>query len=311
MDMADLTDSFSLRNLVVGVDGTDVASNALAWAADTVGPDGTLHVVTAVSPATELVVDAALSDSVAYRRLLERELRDRWVSLVSERVAVMTANAVEGTAAQALAAHAADHDADAIVIGTHVGKRGLPKVTGSTIRHLLADLRHPLILVPPDRGGGLGGGGPIIVGVGYGDATDAAADWAARVAEARDVPLGLVRATGGRPIFRVDRVLDTFAYFVDPATRDEWTEEDLVEKAERAQAATDREIVVDVAAVGGRPATQLVEVSATASLLVIGLRRPALPITKHVTQPLRYALTHARCPVAVVPMQPTADARPR
>lgn len=306
--MAGRTEAFALRNLVVGVDGTDAAANALVWAADTVGACGTIHAVTAVSPATELVVDAALADSVAYRQLLERELREHWVGQACDRVGTLTTVAVEGTAADALMAHADEHDADAIVIGTHVGPRGLPKVTGSTIRHLLADLRRPMILVPPSRRAGLDGDGAVIVGIGYGDATGAAVDWAARVAAERGLALGLVRATDDAPVFRVDRMLEVFAYFVDPTKRAEWTLEDLEDMAARAQSATNREIVVGVAAVDGPPANELVEISTTASLLVIGLRPPTVPISRHVTQPLRYALTHARCPVAVVPIDRSSSA---
>ena len=78
--------------------------------------------------------------------------------------------------------------------------------------------------------------------------------------------------------------------------------EDLAELAAVAQRESAEDIVVATTAAAGLPATTLVAESAAASLLVIGHRPSKLLGGHHITQPLRYALTHARCPVVVVPV---------
>ena len=301
----------SLRTLVVGVDGSPAAAAALDWAADTVGRDGELHAIAAVSPATELLVDAALADSLAYRGVLERELERVWTTRVRGRVGLVTAAALEGTAANALVSVAISRHADAIVVGTHTPLAPSPKPLGSTIRHLLRALPCPLIVVPSRSAGGLSGGGPVIVGIGHGDATVAAVDWAARLADDRGIPLGLIRATGEGPVFQVDGLLDVLAYYIDPSKRGEWVHEDLVEFADRAQSSTEHHIEIGVAAVPGLPASRLVDASDNAAMLVIGQHRSILTRGRHVVQPLRYALAHAHCPVAVIPVDPPAPAPER
>ena len=61
--------------------------------------------------------------------------------------------------------------------------------------------------------------GVVIVGIGHGPATDAAVHWAAHLADDRDLPVGLVRATGEGPVFQVDGLLSLLAYYIDPRKR--------------------------------------------------------------------------------------------
>jgi nucleotide-binding universal stress UspA family protein len=295
-----------MHNVVVGLDGGVASNRALEWAARAVGPHGTVHAVTAVSPVTELVVDAALADSVAFRRRLQIELETEWIEPVRHRVHTITAETTEGSAVEALRSAAVEHGADAIVVGAHVPAHLSPPTIGSTARHLLRDLPCALVVVPHEWRHDRGGRDPIIVGVGHGDATDEAVRWAARLAECHGLGLGLVRATGEGPVFSVDGFLDLVAYYIDPSQREVWTQEDLVRLAHEAQAATDSAISVGVAAVPGLPATNLVEAGIGASLLVIGQHRSLVTGTRHATQPLRYALAHAPCPVAVIPVRPEA-----
>jgi nucleotide-binding universal stress UspA family protein len=295
------TNGFDVKNVVVGVDGSPGALNALEWAVHTVGPSGSIHAVTAVAPATDFEIDAVPTDSVAYRGALEDALEATCERTVRGRVANLTSAAVEGTAANALAALAANREADAIVVSTHEGIRGAPHLVGSTIRHLLQVLPCPLIVVPRQARDGLGHGA-LIAGVGHGEGTENAVAWAARLAEARAMPLGLVRATREGPAFGVDGLLDIVAYYIDPSVRDRWTADDLAELAILAQDATATTISIGTVAVAGLPATELVAISESASLLVIGQHRSVIPAGDHIVQPLRYALTHARCPVAVIPL---------
>lgn len=291
-----------VRNVVVGVDGSAGSLNALEWAVRTVGPMGSIHAVTAVSPTAEFDISPMATDSLAYRSALEHALEAACENTIKGRVATVTTAAVEGTAANALAVLAENRDADAIIVSTHEGIRGAPALVGSTIRHLLQESPCPLIVVPTHVSDGLGNGA-LIAGVGHRDGTEQAVTWAARLAEARSLPLGLVRATREGPAFGVDGLLQIIAFYIDPSVRDRWTAEDLDEVARLAQDATETDISISTIAVPGLPATELVAISESATLLVIGQHRSIVLGDDHIVQPLRYALKHARCPIAVVPLE--------
>lgn len=291
-----------MKTIVVGLDGGTASVRALEWAARSVGPHGAIHAVAAVSPVTELVIDAALCDSVEYLHLLQRTLETSWIQPVVDRVQTLTAQAFEGSAADVIAAEARRRGADAIAVGAHIPPRLLPRTIGSTIRQLLTELPCPLIVVPQRWRRDDHGRDPVIVGVGHGAATDEAVRWAARFAEHHDLGLGLIRATGEGPVFQIDGLLDLVAYYIDPGQRDVWTQEDLARLALEAQHVTAASISVGVTAVPGLPATRLVEAGMAASVLVIGQHRSWVGGTRHATQPLRFALAHARCPVAVIPV---------
>jgi len=290
-----------MRNLVVGVNGTTSSARALEWAAATVGPHGQVHAVAAVAPPTELAVVPAPGSGETYLQLLQRELDEVWAARIRQRVGTFSAVAMEGEAADALLAVAGDRQADAVVVGAHVPPRAMPKTIGTTTRHLLRSLEYPLVVVADGATHGLMDGGSVIVGIGHGEATEAAVCWAARLADERDLAVGLVRATGEGPVFQVDGLLSLLAYYIDPSKRAEWTSEDLADFAQQVQSMTKRDLSVAVSAPPGLPAVRLVDESATASLLVLGQHRSMITGAPHTTQPLRHALTHALCPVVVIP----------
>lgn len=290
-----------MRNLVVGVNGAPSSQRALEWAAAAVGPAGRIHAVSAVSPPTELATPPPPRGRVTYLQLLQRRLETEWTDCIRGQVATLTATAVSGVASDALTVAAAEWRADAVVLGAHVPPRAMPKTLGSTTRRLMKSVPCPLIVVPHEATAGFDGNGPIIVGIGHGSATDAAVHWAAKLADERNLGIGLVRATGEGPVFQVDGWLNLLALYIDPTKRVEWTREDLDDFAAEVQTMTAHELPIGVSAPAGLPAVQLVEASADASLLVIGHHRSPITGHRHATQPLRHALTHARCPVAVVP----------
>lgn len=290
-----------MKSVVVGVDGSAATARALSWAAHTVGPSGRIHALTAVSPVTELVVDAGLADSVEYRNLLQRELETTWIAEIRGLVDSITTSTHEGTAWEALMEAADERRVDAIVVGAHLPPRAMPRTIGRTSRRLLRSLPCPLIVVPSRNHRHIDDGDPVIVGVGHGEATEAAVRWGARFAEMHDLPLGLIRATGEGPVFRIDGFLDLVTYYIDPAQRTRWASDDVALLAAEAQQATTETITVGGAAVPGLPASRLAEMSTRASLLVIGQHRSPFSPQSHVTQPLRSALVHAECPVAIIP----------
>lgn len=289
-----------MRILVVGVDGSPSSLGALQWASDQVGAVGELYVLVATTPTPELADHRPKPGSIDDLFMLEHELDRVSQASVRDRVGSVTVQAVAGAASDALRDAALAHEADAIVLGTHMSALGMPKRVGSTLRDLMVDLPCPLVVVPDPLGPGVPDG-PIVVGVGHGPATDAAVCWSAARAEDGAQALAIVRATGEGPVFQVDGWLSFVAYYIDPSVRDEWTQEDLAEFARRAQAVTSSDISIATAALQGLPATQLVDESEHASLLVIGQHRSWGRGNRHVAQPLHHALTHAQCPVVVVP----------
>lgn len=294
-----------MRRIVVGVDGTDAARVALDWAADTVGPDGHIHAIVAVAPSVEYVVDVVTGDMMTYLQALHHDLATSWTAEASDRVGELTADLVEQNPADALAAAAAEFHADAIVVGAHVTHLGLPKRIGATTRHLLRKLVVPLVVVPAATPHGLrphaSETGPVVVGVGHGDATEAAVRWAAHLADERNLRVTLVRATGDGPVFQADGLLDLIGYELHPERREEWMKGDIDRLAEQVQELSDHDLTVETAALPGLAAVRLTEASDTASLLVIGQHRSKVTLGRHNAQPLRHLLTHAKCPIAVVP----------
>lgn len=287
--------------LVVGVDGSESSANALEWAATTVGPAGSIHAITAVSPLVELTVDVVSGDGDGYLRYLRHQLSTSWTGGVGDRVGQLTTDVRDQTAAEALAAVAIETDADAIVVGAHVRKALALPTVGHTTRQLLHHLTSPLIVVPNQMHDGIDEGGPVMVGIGHGDATEAAVWWASQLADERGLTIGLVRATGDAPIFQSDGLVDLLAYYLEPEHRTEWTVGDVNRLAAAVQDNSDHDLVIETSIRPGLPAVQLVAASEQASMLVIGQHWSAISQGHLTPQPLRYALQHARCPVAVIP----------
>lgn len=290
-----------MRNLVVGLDGTDSSLRALDWATRSVGPEGTIHAIAAASSIMQLGVELVTGERSDYLRYIEHELRTTWTASAAGRVSELVTHLREESPAEALSTVAAEVDADAIVVGAHEGKFLTMPTLGRTTRVLLRQLPTALIVVPDEVVGGLDDGGPVVVGIGHGEATEDAVWWAAQLADERSLQIGLVRALGDAPVFQADGVMDLLGYYLDPEQREKWTIGDIGRFASAIQETSDQQLVIDVETVPGLPALQLVEASRQASLLVIGQHWSGISFGRHTPQPLRYALAHARCPVAVIP----------
>ncbi len=290
-----------LRRLVVGIDGTDASARALDWAASTVGPEGALHCVVAASPMIEFGVDVITGDPLGYLAFLERHLAGDWTRRVVDQVAECTVELREQHASLALIEAAIEVDADAIVVGSHHHRAGAPGVIGRATRGLLRRLPTALIVVPEGAGLGMSGDEPVVVGLGHGEATEAAIWWATQVADDRDLPVGLVRVTGDAPVFQANGLLDVLGYYLSPSDREKWTTRDVARLADAVQENSDHVLSIDVEVRGGLPAVQLVEATRTAGLLVVGQHWSAISRGHRVSQPLRYLLGHTKGVVAVVP----------
>lgn len=289
-----------MQRLVVGADGTDASAAALGWAADVVGATGSLHVILALDPLAEYVVDLATGDREGFNASLRHRLETEWVDPVRTRVAELTTTVAELSAPTALSIAMEELRADAVVVGAHV-THGAPSRIGRTTRRLLRKLPGPLVVVPSTVGEGLPADRPIVVGIGRGEATDAAVRWAAHLADQRSLPVALVHATGESPVFDADGIRDLVHAVVHPEDRVASTADELVRRANEVQELSDHELLIHTAAPPGLSALRLTEASSVASLLVVGQHWSSLTRGHHTPQPLRYALTHAHCPVAVIP----------
>ena len=292
-----------MRNIVVGVDGSESSLAALEWAAETVGTSGRLHAVVGLNPWTEYIVDVITGETVQYRVALERDLVKKWTADVGFRVGDLATTISVATAADALDQVATTDDADAIVVGTHTSMRGMPHRVGRTTNHLMRITNHPVIVVPGRPPVPLDDGS-IVVGIGHGNATRAAVRWAAHLARERTLPVELLHATGDAPVFQAEGVLDLLRYEVGATDPDEFGKGSIEHFAELMQTLTGPELEVAVSTPPGLAALRLDEASERSALLVLGRHRSRFDRGHHTAQPLRHALTHARCPVAVIADRP-------
>jgi nucleotide-binding universal stress UspA family protein len=291
-----------MRNVVVGLDGSESSLAALEWAADTVGATGRIHAVVGLNPWTRYIVDGVAGREVSYREMLERDLVRDWSSTVGSRIGELGTTISVSTAAKALDAVATADRADAIVVGTHTFMRGMPARVGRTINHLMRITDHPVVVVPGRPPVGLDDG-IVVVGIGRGDATRAAVRWAAHLARERELTVELLHATGGAPVFQADGVLDLARYEVGHGDPEEWEQGAIEHFAELMQTLSPESDVI-MSTPPGLPALRLDEASERSAMLVLGRHRSALDRGHHTAQPLRHALTHARCPVAVIADHP-------
>lgn len=295
-----------MRNVIVGVDGTDASFAALRWAAETVGHEGRLHAVVAVNPVTEYMVDLITGDPVQYRDVVDSALAGHWTSEVGYAVGELTTSISSEPMAEALEQEAVSHHADAIVLGRHRSVGGIVKRIGHSTNQLLRLTRHPVIVVPTDEVLSLERGN-VVVGVGHGDATRSAVRWAAHLARTRCVSIELLHAMGDAPVFQADGLLDFARYEFGGGDQTAWETGQVEHFAELMQALTGPELEIAISSPPGLAALRLDEASERSSLLVVGRHRSKLDGGHHTAQPLRHALTHARCPVAVIPDRPADE----
>ncbi len=285
----------SVRSIVVGVDGSAAAASALAWAQQLLeDPDGVVHAVNVV-------------DSVGAVDEQSRRLESEWAASTAGR---LNCRVVVGDEASALLAHADEVDADLILIGTHDRSRIGPRTLGRLTSALIHQTDRPLGVVPEGQAPMLDSSSTILVAVSHGRASASALEWATGLAVAHSARLSLFTAVANRPVFRPDRLLDVLAYYVDPGLIRQWALEDLDEFAERMQTSTAQELDITTAARFGAAGSRTIEQSHEADLVVTDLRRDGGWLGQAVPLAVRYALTHAPCPVVLVPDEPV-DNSPR
>ena len=143
------------RRIVVGIDGSPRAADALRWAVDAAtGGDATLEVVVAWSiPHLELMpfTPAHAGNEPALRRHARAVLDTALLDAATMGDAKVEGRLVKGDPARVLL-DAATH-ADAVVVGCRGHSSIVERVLGSTSHALLARCPAPLVIVPSHQPG--------------------------------------------------------------------------------------------------------------------------------------------------------------
>ncbi|MCJ7437775.1 MAG: universal stress protein [Acidimicrobiia bacterium] len=127
------------QTIVVGTDGSDRASRAVAWAADfAVACDATLHVIHAIQGTREQVVRAGR----AVVEQVSAELEGHGVRLRT--------HLIQGHAADAILDFAYDAGAGLIIVGNR-GMAGKGRFLGSVPNAIAHDARCAVMIVPTDE----------------------------------------------------------------------------------------------------------------------------------------------------------------
>lgn len=298
-----------LQRVVIGLDGSALSISAAAWAAARVPEGGALHLVHGLSPSAELAAAAFQSEGEAGRRAVEAELEGRWAEPARAAGRPVVTHLVEDDPAHAVLRVAAAVDATAIVVGMHGAGGGHLPLLGAVARKILHRSNLPMVVAHPP-GPGPGGSGPeapplgpprVVVGVGYGDASDLAVLWAAAYAAARGLPLELVHSVTFQPVFPADSPSDTLASYLSPGVEAAWAREDLELVREQV---LDRHpgLEVSVRVESGSVVDALAPpVGPPIELVVAGKRHGARLARMTISPRLRQLIVGASAPVAVIP----------
>ncbi len=293
-----------LDTIVVGVDGSAASSGALAWAISRGSAHGTVHVVHAFSSLLRLGLDALQQDSDSVRDSARRQLDGPWSEPVRQAGRLLQTHLVDDDPADALVGVAAAKDADLVVVGRH-GADGGRFLLGAVTASVLHRAEIPVVVVDPGHAASSGTEpGPVVACVGYGEATEAAARWAADYAAERALPLQLFHVVGFRPLFPVDSPADTLASYLGPEVALDWARAELDELA--AQLSTGRpDLDVMVKLDRGWAIPAMRRASAGAELVVVGKRHLG-PIGHGMISPRIHSLVaKSDAPTAVVPACPS------
>lgn len=140
-----------IHKIIVGVDGSPAALNAVHWvAARASETNAEVVTVTALDIDTQFARDLPPSGLGNWRVELRRQLKEDWVRPLVKAGVSYRSTIVEASPATAIMEVADEENADLIVVGTHghggIGDRLLGSVT-YRVTHLA---RHPVTVIPPD-----------------------------------------------------------------------------------------------------------------------------------------------------------------
>jgi nucleotide-binding universal stress UspA family protein len=289
------------QRIVVGVDGSRGAAVAARWAADLAARRDTgVHLLHALnlSGATTLLSRLPFEE---YRQNRTKQAEDVLDQLRAElldahpQLWISTEICIDEPA-EALVA--ASGQAALTVVGTR-GHGGFPGLRlGSVGLRLAAHSHGPMVLVPvppdesvrrprPGRG--------VVLGVAAREPAEVI-DFGFQVAEDLGEPLRAVHAWQPIPPYNG-------YYYIEPSVLGTAAEELLKVLLKPALRAHDT-VLAQSEAVCATPAAALVDAARDAQLLVLGAHRHRTALSVGVGSVLHALLTHAPCPIAVVPVTP-------
>ena len=290
------------ERVVVGVDGSPDAMHAAAWAAQAASRRRVgLHLLHALN----LAGTASLLSRLPFEEYRQNQTKQAEALLDELRtgllgdypgLSISTEISPDGPVETLVAA---THLAALTVVGTR-GRGGFPGLAlGSVGLRLAAHCHGPIVLVPRvDGHDSVAPGAPrdeIVLGVAAREpsaviefAFDAAREW--------DASVHAVHAW--EPIAPFNGY-----YYIEPSVLATTAKELLAASLDPTRRA--RDSVACVAdTVCATPAAALIDKAQGARLLVLGAHRHHMPLSIGVGSVLHAVLTHAPCPVAVVPLAP-------
>lgn len=286
----------SPERVVVGVDGSPGAARAAAWAADLAGGLGaSLHLLHALNLAS--------ASSLLSRQPFEeyRQDRDKQAEALLDEVRAELIGrhprlwiGTETSAQEPAAALVAASGPDALtVVGTR-GRGGFPGLRiGSVALRLAAHSHGPVVLVPEAAESQGSSAKRIVLGVAARESS-CVVGYAFDLADTLGASVRAVSAWEPIPAYNG-------YYYIDPSTQAATAEELLSAALEPARHAH-QAVRSSTDTVCGSAAAALIEAGRGARLLVLGAHRRRMPLSLGIGPVLHAVLTHAPCPVVVVPL---------
>ncbi|MEU5825605.1 MULTISPECIES: universal stress protein [Streptomyces] len=280
--------------VIAGLDGSDESLAAAEWAADEARlrqvPLALVHIDEL--PANPEIPLAQISEAAEHAEELLRATAQR---LRAEHAALeVSVTQTKGRAAEELTAAA--NTADLTVLGS----RGLGRMSGflagSVSLGVIGSALNPVVLVraQDDRSAPSGG---MVVGIDIDRASDALLAFAFAEAARRRLPLRFLHSWTLPASYGYAALMDP-ALGVDQSEHLTRTMLELLEPWRRRYP----EVEATAKAVVGSPASQMVEASRDAELVVVGRRSRRLPLGPHLGHVAQAVIHHSPAPVAVVPL---------
>lgn len=289
----------SPQRIVVGIDGSKGAARAAGWAADLAGSLGlNLHLLSALNlgGASSLLSRLPYEEYRQNRTKQAEALLDELRGDLLDRFPDLSISTEISAEEPAEALTTASGQAALTVVGTR-GRGGFPGLRlGSVGLRLAAHGRGPVILVPGAGASAAGQAAPrneIVVGVAAREPSGVT-DFAYELAETLKANLRGVHAW--EPIAPYNGY-----YYIEPSIQAE-TAESLLDAALEPARRTHETVRTTADTICATPAAALVEVGRGARMLVLGAHRHRTPLSIGVGAALHAVLTHAPCPVVVVPL---------
>lgn len=270
-----------MRRIVLGLDGSDGATAALRWAIhEAVVHDASLEALFAWSP-----TGRSADTHDVQLRAADTALRE-WLARMPTGVPVIP-SVRDDTPASALV-DASVH-ADLVVVGSR-GLGGFRELLLGSVSAVVAE--RALCPVAVVRETSHHPAGPVVVGVDGSAHGQAALQWAAAEARARDVALEVVHAWSSAPVPIVGVPADLPSSAIEESAGDQLAE---------STASIDVDgLTVHRHLVESTPAGALVRSSERAAAVVVGSRGRSGLTAILLGSTSRHLLHHAHCPVVVV-----------